>query len=126
MNMKLMNLLENVVSSMKWLGVLAALYNHQNSNSNSKWVAVCLFIALLGLVIDRLLRVLANSKMNALNNARSREWSYLNAIRLKNYKGEVVDSDLVEKSKSATKEADELYKEIYGFYRPATAIKASK
>ena len=119
-----MNLLENVVSLMKWLGVLAALYNHQNSNS--KWVAVCLFIALLGLVIDRLLRILANSKMNALNNARSREWSYLNAMRLKNDKGEVVDSDLLEESKSATEEADELYKEIYGFYRPATAIKASK
>ncbi|CAH9064474.1 hypothetical protein PSEHALCIP103_03155 [Pseudoalteromonas haloplanktis] len=117
--MKLMNLLENFVSAMKWLGVLAASFNYQDD----RWVAMCLSVAVLGLVIDKLLRVLANSKINALNNARSREWSYLNVIRLKNEKGEVVDPALLNQSKSATKEADELYKEIYGFYRPDTAIK---
>ena len=122
MNIKLMNLLERVVSVMKWLGVLVASFNH----TDSRWVAMGLSVAVFGLVIDKLLRVLANSKVNALNNARSREWSYLNIIRLRNDKGEVVDAALLEQSKSATKEADELYKEIYGFYRPATAIKTSK
>lgn len=119
--MKIMSLLESAISAMKWLAVLAASFNHQDS----KWVAMCLSVAVLGLVIDKLLRVMANSKMNKLDNARSREWSYLNVIRLKTDKGEVVDSDLLEQSKSASKEADELHKEIYGFYRPATAIKAS-
>lgn len=120
--MKLMNLLERVVSVMKWLGVLVASFNH----TDSRWVAMGLSVAVFGLVIDKLLRMLANSNVNALNNARSREWSYLNVIRLRNDKGEVVDAALLEQSKSATKEADELYKEIYGFYRPATAIKTSK
>lgn len=120
--MKFMILLENVVSVMKWLGVIVASFNHQDS----RWVAMGLSVTLFGLIIDKLLRVLANSKVSALNNARSREWYYLNAIRLKSDKGEVVDTALLEQSKSATKEVDELYKEIYGFYRPATAIKLSK
>ena len=56
MNMKLMNLLENVVSVMKWLGVLVASFNHQDS----RWVAMGISVAVFGLVIDKSLRVLAN------------------------------------------------------------------
>lgn len=120
--MKMMNLLENIASAMKWLGVLAASLNHQDS----KLVAMCLSMAAIGLVAEKVLRVLVNSKINALNNARCREWSYLNVIRLRNSEGDTVDTALLEQSKTVSKEVDELYKKIYGFYRPVMAVKASK
>lgn len=60
MNMKLMNLLENVVSVMKWLGVLVASFNHQDS----RWVAMGLSDGFW--LIQKLMRLIMPGVENGL------------------------------------------------------------
>lgn len=103
------------------IGVLFAFYSYQNS----QYVYVSLGIALLGLMLGKAITIYVNAEIKLLDLAKSREWSYLNIIRIKSEKGETIDSELIKESKTASNEADELHKKIYGFYRPATAIKCS-
>lgn len=119
--MKILNILGDLGSFLKWGGVLTAAYDHQNSH----WVAACLGIGIIGLILDKAIRASINIKINELDQANSREWSYLNIIRIKSEKAETIDKELLVQAKNASKEADQIYKNIYGFYRPATAIKIS-
>lgn len=120
--MNTLNVTGYLSSYLKWCGVLFAAYEYQNS----KWVSIALMVTVLAMMLEKLINKLVNSKIDELELSKSIEWSYLNAIRLRAEKSGAVDPDLLKRSKDASNEADEKYKSIYGFYRPATAFHLAK
>lgn len=120
--MKKLSLIGNLGSFLKWAGVLAAAAVY--SSPDTKLIAAALAAAIVGLMVDKAVRVYTNGLLNELERAQSVEWSYLNVVRLKLEKGEAVEADLLESAKIATSEANEAYQRIYGFGRPAPAIRS--
>ena len=115
---KIIGLLSDAATLMTWGGVLLAGYNHQDS----KLVSLALTFAILGLMLDKMVRVYVNKVSNLLNNAESRERSYLNIIRSQVVKSKIISADLMDTSKSASNEAEIEFKKVNGFNRPAFAI----
>ena len=120
--MKKLILIGNFGSFLKWAGALAAAAVY--SSPDTKLIAPALAAAIIGLVLDESVRVYTKGKLAELERAQSVEWSYLNVVRLKLEKGEAVDANLLERVAAATSEANEAYQRIYGFGRPATAIRS--
>lgn len=120
--MKKLILIGNFGSFLKWAGALAAAAVY--SSPDTKLIAPALAAAIIGLMLDETVRVYTKNKLDELERAQSVEWSYLNVVRLKVEKGEALEADLIERAKAATAEADDAYHQIYGFGRPATAIRS--
>jgi hypothetical protein len=120
--MKILSLIGNLGSFLKWAGALAAAAVY--SSPDTKFIPAALAAAIIGLILDKSVRVYTNGQLSELERAQSVEWSYLNVVRLKLEKGEAVDADLLERASAATLEVNDAYQRIYGFGRPATAIRS--
>jgi hypothetical protein len=121
MTLKIENILSNIASILIWVGILVVGYY----NNNPSIVTIASVACLAGLMLSKGVGFYFNNEIRQLDLAISREWSYLNVIRLKTEKNESIDSELLKQAKDASTEADQIYKNIYGFYRPATAIRSS-
>jgi hypothetical protein len=121
MTLRIENILSNIASILIWGGILVVGYYY----SNPSIVTIASVACLAGLMLSKGVALYFKSEIQQLDLATSREWSYLNVIRLKTEKNELIDSELLKQAKDASIEVDQIYKNIYGFYRPATEIKSS-
>lgn len=67
-----------------------------------------------------------NAARQKLELAEASERAYFNVILARIEQGQDVDSSLVERLKEARSESSDLYKSLYGHYRPAAATSIAK
>ena len=119
--MKILNLL-GTAATVLILGGITIAYIYSETSSI---VRMALFFSILGALIELGVKVFNRGILQELSLAESSELSIHNTINRYIEKGQPVPSDLLSDLNNASTNAEEKYKKIYGFYRPAMAMKAN-
>lgn len=115
--MKIENILDYLASALILGGVIAAgIYKDE-----PQIVELTTMLALMGIFLNRGLAFYNRRMQSDLSIAESTERSLLFSLRNSIQKDEVINKETLELSFKASVDADNEYKKIYDFYRPAMA-----